>query len=61
MNIMAENKKTEEIYECNTLKAIADVRSEYRITAEEAEEKLEKSTIDNPVDLYDCVMWNEVN
>lgn len=47
------------IWRAHWLKAVADIRSEMRISVEEAEELLRKSSIDNRIELKEVDYWVE--
>lgn len=59
LQIFAYNPRTEEIYECNIPKIIADVRKEFVCTEDEAISKLAHSHINKPVVLTDVEVWAE--
>lgn len=55
-----QEKNSTDVWRCYKVKAIADIQSELVITAEEAENRLEASNIDNPVELKEVSYWVEI-
>jgi hypothetical protein len=48
---------TEEVYECNRAKIIADVQSYFKCTQLQALNKILDSDINNPIQIKDIQIW----
>lgn len=59
MYYFAQDKNTDEVYRCDKKKLVGDLAREKDIDREEAEKILDKSNIENPVDMNDVIVWAE--